>query len=274
MAASLNWWVIYVALPALTLALVPQLSLDPALWFLIVPQWLCLFGAWVVFSLLGKRLGWSPQRTGAVILVAGLCNTSFVGIPLLDALRGPQTLPYAVVADQLGSFAALSIGGALIVAQFSGGTSSPRAMVKKVVSFPPLFALLGGIVLGFVGDWPAPVHDMLMRIGSTLSPLALFSVGLRLRLRIMPEHAVPVALGLAWKLALLPLIVWGIGTLAHVSGPTFVVGVLEASMAPMISGAILAEREGLDAELANTTLAVGIVLGFATVSIVSHLLPT
>ncbi len=273
MAPALHWWVLNVALPAVTLALIPPLVTSRALWFLVVPHWLGLAGAASIFSVVGPRLGWSRARTGGVILVAGLGNTSFIGFPLLEALRGPSTLPYAVVADQLGAFVALSVGGVLVAARFSGEAVSARAVVWRVVTFPPLLALAMGLVVGATGGWPPVITETLLRLGSTLSPLALFSVGLRLELRIARDHGVPLALALGWKLALLPLLAWGLGTLAGVHGPVFVVGVLQAAMAPMISAAILAERDGLDPPLANTILAVGIVLAFGTVALVSALLP-
>lgn len=272
MAAALNWWVIYVALPAATLAVIPRLAVASALWFLVAPLWLGIAGAYVVFGALGPRLGWSARRTGAVILVAGLGNTSFVGFPLLEALRGPGSLPYAVVADQLGSFAALSTAGVLVAAHFGGHRPTAGEVARRVLTFPPLVALAVAAVASLAGGWPAALEEALARIGATLSPVALFSVGLRLQLRVTRDQVAPVAAALAWKLLVMPLAAWGLALAAGVRGPILVVGVLQAAMAPMISAAILAEREGLDGELANTILAVGILVAFGTVAAFSALL--
>lgn len=273
MVPALNWWVINVALPAATLAAVPHLSPSIDLWFLAAPTWIGLAGAFVVFGALGTRLGWSRAQIGAVILVAGLGNTSFVGFPLLEALRGPHTLPYAVVADQLGTFAALSTLGAFVIARFGAGRGDRGANVRAILTFPPLLALVAGVLVGIAGGWPAAVDEALARVASTLSPIALFSVGLRMRLRIARAHVQPLVLALAWRLAIVPLAAWGLGIATGQHGPVFVVGVLEAAMAPMISAAIIAEREGLDGELANTILTVGIALAFGSVALFDALLP-
>lgn len=271
--AALNWWIIYVALPAATLAAIPKLVVSSALWFLVVPTWLGFGGAYVVLGSIGRRLGWSVQRIGAVVLVAGLGNTSFIGFPLLEALRGRSTLAYAVVTDQLGTFAALSTVGVLVAVRFGGRRRTTAELMRKVVTFPPLIALAIGAIVNLAGGWPAALSDALARIGATLSPVAVFAVGLRIQLRSLRGELVPVACALGWKLVVLPLATWGLGTLAGVHGEILVVGVLQTAMAPMISAAILAETDGLDGRLANTILAIGILVAFATVAVFDAALP-
>lgn len=272
MVPALNWWVLNLALPALTLARIPQLHLARELWFLIAPQWLGLGLAAAVFAPLGQRLGWSRPRTGTVILMAGLANTSFLGFPLLEALRGEPGLVLGTVADQLGSFCALAIGGAVVTAAYTGHSARPAAILRKVLTFPPFIAVCVGLVAGAGGGWPVAVTDTLLRIGATLSPLALFSVGLRLRLRVARADVGPLVVTLSWRLLAMPLVAYGLGVACGVSGIVLVVGVLQAGMAPMISAAIIAEREGLDSPLATSILAIGILGSLATVPLADWLL--
>ncbi len=268
---SLNWWVINVALPALVLHLIPQLELDAGLWFLAVSMWLVLLGGWLFFATLGRLLHWSRERIGALTLVCGLGNTSFVGFPLIEALRGQEGLRLAVVADQTGGFLALAVGGAIVAAVYSGGDVSPKALLSRVLWFPAFICLLIGAAAGASGGWPQIVDEAFARIGATLVPLALFSVGLQLRLRFDRSLLQPIALGLGWKLALAPAAIALIGVWVGASGEIYRVSVLEAAMAPMISASILAEQHRLEPMLANTVLGLGIVLSFFTVPLV-HLL--
>lgn len=265
LAQALNWWVITIALPALVLELVPRIRLDPSLWFLVLSQWLVFLGAWLLFATLGRALHWSRGRIGALVLVCGLGNTSFMGYPLIDALRGRDGLSLAVVADQLGCFVALAIGGALIAALYSGSTPHPREIARRVLLFPSFLALVAGIAVGQLGGWPAPAAELLARLGQTLTPLALFSVGLRFRLHLGPGQTAPLLMGLGWKLLLAPLAALGLGLLGGVSGLTLKIGVLEAAMAPMISAAILADQHHLEPPLANTVLGAGILLSLVSV---------
>ncbi len=50
------------------------------------------------------------------------------------------------------------------------------------------------------------------------------------------------------------------------------VTVLQAAMAPMISGAMLAQQNRLEPALANAVLGLGILLSFVTVPLVDRLL--
>jgi predicted permease len=263
---GLNWWVINIALPATILELVPGLHFSADLWFLILPQWLGYIAAFLLFRWIGQRLHWSIGRVGALTLTCGLSNTAFIGYPMLEALRGAGAQTLAVVADQLGCFISLSIGGVLTAVLYAQqGAPRPLGIARKIIIFPPFLALLVAIIAGICGGWPAALVPILHRIGQTLAPLALFSVGLSLRFALPPTARVALALGLGWKLGLAPLLTYCAGRTLQVSEPTMAVSVLEMGMGPMLTGAILSQQYRLDPELANAALGVGIVLSFLSV---------
>lgn len=274
LAEALNWWVINVALPATILELVPTLRFSADLWFLVLPQWLGYAASFALFRWLGRGLGWTPGRIGALTLTCGLSNTAFIGYPMLEALRGPAAQSLAVVADQLGCFISLSIGGVLTAVLYSQqGAASTRELGRKIIVFPPFVALLVAILVGFAGGWPAPLVPILHRIGLTLAPLALFSVCMGLRLTLPRPLRLALFLGLAWKLAVAPLATYAAGRALGTSEPTLAVSVLEMGMGPMLAGAILAQQYRLEPELVNAALGVGIVLCFLTVPALNLLFP-
>ena len=106
---------------------------------------------------------------------------------------------------------------------------------------------------------------LLNRIGNTLAPLALFSVGLQLQLKSIRHQTQTLLAGLSWKLGIAPLLVLSCGWLLHIEPPILTVTLLEAAMAPMISAAILAEQHNLNPPLANMMVGLGILLSFITV---------
>lgn len=273
LAQALNWWVIQIALPALVLGIVPSLHFDTALWFLVVTQWGVFFGAWALIAWVGARARWSRGTIGGLILVTGLGNTSFLGYPLLEALRGRAGLQLGVVADQLGCFIMLAVGGVLVAARYGGATVTPTEMLRRVLLFPAFIALVVGVIVGQLGGWPDMLATMLDRFALTLVPLALFSVGLRFKLKPQPGQWAPVALALSWKLLLAPLLALGLALLTGVGGAVMSIGILQTAMAPMISAAILADQHHLDPPLANTVLGVGILLSLITVPLWSLALP-
>ena len=269
---GLNWWVLNVALPALVLAMIPRVQFDRHTWFPVATMWVTFFGAWALFASLGRAMHWPRARVGALTLVCGLGNTSFMGYPMVEAMHGKPGLALAVVADQLGCFPLLAAGGIVVASLYSGRRPSAALVVRRIVTFPAFIALLIGIVAGVVGSWPAVLDHLFLQLGQTLTPLALFSVGLQFKLHLQRDQVGALSAGLGWKLLLAPLAGWALGRALGVDGLTLSVGVLQAAMAPMISAAILADQYELEPRLANTVLGAGIVLSLATVPLANLLM--
>jgi len=268
---ALNWWVLNVALPALVLELIPRLHRVPQLWFLAAAMWLVFLGGWAVCALAGAVWGWPRERIGALTLVAGLSNTAFTGYALIEGLRGKEALPFAAVADQLGGFLAMTLGGVTSAAWYSGARPRVALLAKRIARFTPFQALIVALIAGQAGGWPQVLYPILERLGSTLAPLALFSVGLQFTLQLSRSQIGAVAFALTWKLALAPFLVYATGKAAGIQAPVLAVAVLQAGMAPMVSAAILADQYGLDPRVANATLGVGVLLSLLTVPLLDRL---
>lgn len=272
MAQALNWWVLYVALPAIVLELIPKLTYRSDLWFPVAACWLVFAGAWLLFALMGRWRGWSRARTGTLILVCGLGNTSFMGFPLIQALHGQEGLKLAVVADQLGSFPLLASAAVVVASMYAGNAPRAGHVLRRIFTFPAFLALLLGIAAGQLGGWPPMLDRVFSPIGATLTPLALFSVGMQFHFGSVRGRTAVIAGGLGWKMLLAPLACWGLGLALGVHGLVLTVGVLEAGMAPMVSAAIMVGEYDLDAALANSVLGIGILVSLVSVPLGNLLL--
>jgi len=272
LASSLNWWVIYIALPAMVLDLVPRVHFEPQFWFLTAANWLVFIGSALLFALLGRHLGWTRARIGALSLVGGLGNTAFVGYPMIEALRGKAALALAVIGDQTGCFTALAVGGVALTALYAGREMRPWRIVRQIALFPAFLALMVGIALALAGDPFSWLHVICERLAATLTPLALFSVGLQQRLILPRSSLAAIGYGIGWKLLLAPALCYLLGRISGVTGLVLVVGVLQAAMPPMVSAAILAEQHELEPALAGSVLGIGILLSLATVPWINALL--
>lgn len=264
-ADAINRFVIYVSLPALVLSVMPRLQWEPGLVLLVIVPWAtaALGAACVLF---GARIcGWSREVTGALLLCATLGNTSFLGVPLIVALRGQAAVRYALMYDQFGSFLILSTCGLIVLARYSGSTPPTAARVAlRLIQFPPFVALLLGLLLALLG-WQLHPHleRVLARVGDTLAPLAMFAVGIRLRLRVPSERSA-LWLGLAIKMLILPLGAFALTRALGRHELSAEVAVLETAMPPMLTAAALASMAGLVPELCAALAAYGIVLAFVT----------
>ena len=138
----LNQFIIWFSLPATVLLALHQLQWDPADLLPISMAWIIFVVSVVLFTLLAKKYHWSKQTLGALVLTAGLGNTSFVGYPLLRALYGERALSIAVLNDQPGSFLVLSTLGIYFACYYSAKQSSVLVLAKKIISFPPVWAMI------------------------------------------------------------------------------------------------------------------------------------
>lgn len=265
-------WILRVALPALVLVQVPKLHFDAALWAPALAPWGLMAGAAILFPWLGRRYGWDRPTVGCLILTCGLSNTSFIGLPMIAALRGTEALGPALIADQFGTFAVLSTAGFGFVTWYSGRSASAAEFASRILMFPPVWAMVIGLAVGQIGAWPAPLEGVLQRLGETLTPLALFGVGLQLKLGSLKQDWALLLSGLGWKLVAGPLLVWFAVLAVGLDGLAADVAVLQMAMPPMITGGILAQHYGLAPRLASALIGVGAILSFATVPLWSLLI--
>ena len=278
LARFLNRWVIRVALPSLVLQKIhalPSFSLAKPEIFLPVSQpWIHFFLSAFVISIFARVWGWSRPTWGALVLTVGLGNTSFVGLPLLRAVLGSESLGTGVLLDQLGSFLILSTIGAPFAQMISGASRGSRSfwsVIQRPLRFPPFIALLLAIALKGV-VFPEWSSALLGGLALTLGPVALVSVGLSLSWRALgrPEIRQPLVTGLILKLGFFPLVYWAIYTPWSAGFPGFPPLILktillEASMASMITAGIVAAENRLDPELAQLMVGLSIPISFITV---------
>ncbi|GAM09569.1 putative transporter [Geobacter sp. OR-1] len=264
--AALNGYVINVALPAAAIRYIHDLTLEPSLLLTGLMAWL-LFGAgWLFFAAAARLLRLSAGATGALVLVGGLGNTSFVGLPMIEAWYGKELLGIGIIADQLGSFLVLSTLGVLAASIYSSGGVSARAMGRKVIMFPPFQALCLAFLLK-----PVPFHPMvvtvLQKLADTIAPVAIVSVGFQLIFGAAAAQAKPLLTGLAFKLlfgpALIALLYIG---LFGGADQTMRVTLFEAAMPPMITAGIVAVDHGLEPDLVALMLGIGIPLSFLSLA--------
>jgi len=264
--ATLNSFIIHVSLPALSLLYIHPLKLSADIALVALMAWLVFGLSAAVFYLLGRWLKLARGTIGALMLTGGLGNTSFFGLPMVEAYFGKSGLTTAIIADQLGSFFVLSILGITVAGIYSSGRPTVSQIVKRIALFPPFISLVVALVLIPVeyADW---FTVLLKRLGDTLAPLALLSVGLQLRLGHLAEHKRNLALGLGFKLLLAPLAIYLIYVgLLGAHGEQIQVTLFEAAMPPMITAAIVASEHDLDPPLANLMVAVGLVISFVSLS--------
>lgn len=265
---TLNQYIIYISLPALSLYFIPKIVLSGELFFPLFTSWIGFIFAYVFFTSLGKWLGWSKKLTGCLILTGGLGNTAFIGFPVVEALFGKPGLKTAIVLDQAGTFVVMATLGIVVAATHSVKmkTAGYKVILKRVFSFPPFLAFLTGACMNLIGfDFTDDIQSVLMMICRTTAPLALVAVGMQLKIDRKSKYWNSLYIGLFFKLILMPAIIFTVyKVLLGGKGLAADVSLIESAMGPMVTAAVLASAYGLKPKLAGMMVGVGIPLSFIT----------
>jgi hypothetical protein len=260
----LNTFIIYISLPALTLVQIHGVRLQPALLYAVAMPWLLFLLGTIFFWSIARAMKLTPQTTGGLMLTGGLANTSFVGLPMIAAFYGTSGMATGILIDQLGTYLVLSTVGVTIAALYSTRKSSGGEIAKRICTFPPFIALLVAL-LALPFTYPQWLTDVLNRLGDTLVPLALVSVGLQLRLDQFDGIKAPLAIGLVFKLLLGPLVLALVYIeLLRASGNVIQITLFESAMGPQIGASIVAIQHGLNPPLITLLVGIGITLSFLT----------
>ncbi len=123
--------------------------------------------------MIGSRvLHLSRPALGALVLVGGLGNTGFLGLPFQTALFGRDVLTDAVAYDVMVSGATLVILGFMVGAAFGTVADRKRDRLRSFVTRnPPLWAVAAGLVA------PEALAPEILVDGSQLLVLAVVPFG-------------------------------------------------------------------------------------------------
>lgn len=265
-AKSLNFFVIYVSLPATVLIQVPKIHFDLSALGVVLTPWLLL--PIVIALVFAMTRNHPPHVRAALLLVMPLGNTSFLGIPVIHTLLGEEAIPYVLMYDQFGTFLILSLYGAAVIARYETGMFHKRLILKKLLLFPPFIFLL--LALSF-GEMPLDAQPYLKTLASTLVPLALVSVGYSMKFGGEIDYGL-FAQSLALKLIIMPLAAFGILFAFGTDPLALKTAVLESGMPSMITAGALAIAAGFAPAFSAALVGYGIVVSLVTLPLISYIL--
>jgi len=267
-------WALHVALPATVLKVLAGMPLERLVHPAVLLPWLLLVPMFVLLRLLLSRLRFLQEPQARLLLLMGLLgNTSFLGLPLLQATMGDGALSPALLYDQFASFPQLLLLGTLLLeGPFNGGGSWGSGALKRLLRFPPLPVLF--LALSPLG---LPLRNAFMPalawLAWTLVPVVMLSLGGRLRFRLNPLDIKPLALGLVVKMAVAPSLLLLVIALLGLRHPDMPVVVLECAMPPMATAAAWAADRQCAPALAAALVSVGIVVAMVWIPLLAALLP-
>lgn len=265
-------YVLNFALPAVIIAKMTTVKIDADLLVPFIAAWGCIIGCSCAVYFIGRARNWSRQTIGALMLVAVLGNTSFLGLGMVRGLLGEDHLSAAIAYDQLGTFLGLAIYGSYISGRFGTGESGAKAIVRRLSRFGPFLALVAVVPLRMVELDPS-ILRVLNDVGLTVAPVAMGALGLRFTLRVDRSVLAPAVTGLIIKMVAVPSVLVLVAILfASTRDVMWSTSILEAAAPPMVTAGVVAVAAGFEEKLVAFVVGVGTLASFVWLPAVSLIL--
>ena len=279
--AWMNFFIIYVALPALFYRIVAQTPLEQ----LANPRYVIAttLGTFLAFALafaigllvLRGRIG--PATIAG--LAGGYGNIGYMGPGLALATLGPEAAaPVALIFcfDTLLLFSLIPVLMALADPHRAGLAASVRNVVRQIALNPLVIATALGVASAAIEFQPPVALDRLMQfLQNAAAPCALFTLGVTVALR--PLQSVPweVPINVAVKLLVHPVIALALMALFGPFADTWVsTAVLMAALPPALNVFVIARQFETWVEQASSAVLTGTLASVLTLTTVMWLVKT
>ena len=260
-------FIIYFSLPAIVFSKIYPLSLDTKiLWLILMFMGIIFFNLFLSYTI-GKMMRLSRVTLATFMIMATFGNTSFIGFSYIDAFYGQDYIVYGVIYDIFGSFLLLVSVGMIIITWGSGRKNSILNISKSIFLFPPMIIFFITI---FAKNFEVPKFIIYtsQNLGSTLVPIAMIAIGMKLELKHIFSRLHIVTVAVVLKMLIVPIIILFIFKYFYGVDETWVkVTLIEVAMPPMTMAAVLAIKGGLDEKIAINSLVLGVIVSLFTITL-------
>ncbi len=277
---GLNAVIINVCLPALTLLYTTEISFKSNQVLPVLTPYILFTCSFLFFKIIAKTFQFDRSTTGALTITAGISSISFVGFPIFELLYGKAGVQMGILMSQAGSFVVCGTLGIMTASYYSSSEPSIKSIAKSIFTFPPFLAFCVAVILNFANfHFPEHFNDVLQKMGSPFTVLALISVGLQINLSKANLAQKPLIIGLFFKLLLAPLIIFVLYLILLQEkillqentwiGQMCVVG---AALGSMNTASIIAINHKLNPPLASLMIGISIPISIITSLILGYLI--
>ena len=279
--AWMNFFILYVALPALFYRILAQTPLEKlAQVDFIFATTLATFWAFAVSFAIGMaiRRGNIAEATIAG-LAGGYGNIGFMGPGLALATLGPAAaVPVALIFcfDNIILFTMVPFLMALAKPQQVSLAATALEVVKRIVLHPLIIASALGVASAAVHFQPPVALDRLMQfLQNAAAPCALFTLGVTVALRPLKKMPWEVPFLTLVKLVLHPMLVFLLMSLFGPFDQIWVyTAVLMAALPPALNVFVFARQYDVWVEQASSAVLIGTLVSVVTLTSVMWMVKT
>ena len=277
--AWLNFFVIYISLPALFFQLLSKTPVEEFsnFTFLATTTFATLIIFCVAFFIASLRNRGNVAESTVQGFASAYGNIGYLGPPIAIAAFGPAAgVPAALIFcfDNAMHFTLAPLLMALDSDEDKSVFALTRQILYKIISHPFILATIVGITAAvFQLQPPEPVQRLLGLLSFAAAPCALFAMGVSAALR--PLKTVPPELSyiVVLKLVIHPVLVWSLLTMMGGMDPIWIyTAVLLAALPTATNVFVIAQQYGFWSERASSAVVVTTFLSTVTVTLVIYLI--
>ena len=255
------------ALPAQIFNGTYHAHIDIAFLYVCLISLLCSISGGVALFGIGKMLKLERNSILAMSFMGAFGNRLVLGLPIVNGALGESYANKVIIYDQIVTGIPIAFLAPLILSLNGKGIFSVRAITLRLFQSPLFLSLLFGLALKFLPlEIPDELFIPLKSLAQTATPVALFAIGVQMSLKSVKEEWRLTALLLFGKMIIAPLMLF-IVVLVSFGGfnDLWRMALIEVAMPPVVSAGAIVIKAGLNAKLAVSAIAFGILLSFVSV---------
>jgi predicted permease len=228
---------------------------------------LLAFSLIIIMALLGlglsRLLRLPPKLTSAFILTIAFMNSGNFGLPFSNYVLGSEGLAWATIFFITSSLSINSLGIYIATA----GAFSPRAALRKLISFPPVYAVpLALLVRSFNIPVPDFIWLPLELLGRAAVPIMLLLLGMQIAYNGFPKRKGLVAISASLRLLVSPLIAFGLTLILGLESVAQQSALIEAAMPTAVFSSVLALEFDVEPDFTTGSILVSTLLSPLTLT--------
>lgn len=271
--AWMNFFVIYLALPALFFRLLSETPFEQLANFSYIAA--TTFTTYIVFAIsfcIGVVATRGSIGESTILGIAGAySNVGYMGPGLTLAVLGEQaTVPTALILtfDNALMFILAPLLMALAGTENETILGTLKQIVIKIFTHPFILATIAGVsAAAFEFRPPQAINTLLLYLSNAAAPCALFAMGVSIAIRPIGRIPIELPLVLSVKLLLHPILIFLLLSWLGGFDPSWVAtAVLMSCLPPATNVFVIAQQYGTYVQRASSFVLVGTAVSIITVT--------
>ena len=208
-----------------------------------------------------KQLKLDDITLWSVLVTVMIANTAFMGYPVTLGIFGQEGFLRAIFCD-IATLCIFLILSFVMILKFVG---TVKTAVKKITFFPPLWAVILGLVFNFINIPIGPVIDNTVNyLGQGAIPLIMIALGLSIDFSAIKRSKSMIVFTSIMKLMFFPIVAFVVATQLGLVDLQFKISIVEAAMPSGMMSLLLAITYKLDYELTSDCILINTVISLIT----------